>query len=356
MITVQKTDFLNGIKAVKSSTAKVGIQPILACMRIRSIGQSLELTATDLNSSARTIVEANVGLVPIDVCVNADKLESIVARLGDIIKIEVNDAFLEIKSDKTKFNCLTLNSTDFPEVEFDLEGEKIALPMADFVSGINKTIFATSSDIINVLNGVCFTFSSNGYELAATDGNRLCQVKINGSVGNEGQFIIPRKTLLDVTRLNGDEIKVCLGKKDVVFQIGSTFFKTRLINSQFPKYQQLIPQNQPQNATIKRNELIQALEKVAIMCDERTCITVFNFSENQLNIITSCDNGNAEDNLEIWFEGKLKIAFNYKYLLECVKAMTTEDITLGMNGALGACVIKSDDSYLSLVMPVQIRN
>ena len=355
MITIQKTDFLNGIKAVKTSTAKVGLQPILACMRIKCVGQALELTATDLNSSARTIIEANID-TPIDVCVNADKLENIVARLGDIIKIDLKDAFLEIKSGKTRFNCLTLNTVDFPEVSFDIEGEKISLPMIDFVDGINKTIFATSADIINVLNGVCFTFGTNGYELAATDGNRLCQVKFEGSVGKEGQFVIPRKTLLDVIRINGQELKICLNEKDVVFQIGSSFFKTRVINSQFPKYQALIPQNQPQNATIKRNELVKALEKVAIMCDEKTGITVFNFNENTLNIVTSCDNGNAEDNLEIWFEGELKIAFNYKYLLEGIKAMTTEDVTFGMNGALGACVVKGDNNYLSLIMPVQIRN
>ena len=354
MITLEKTAFLNGIKAVKSSTAKVGLQPILSNIHIKCIGQALELTATDLNSSARTIVEANIA-TPIDVCVNAEKLENIVARLGEVITLELKDAFLEIKSGKTRFNCLTLNSEDYPEVKFDIEGEALALPMEDFVNGINKTIFATSPEVLNVLNGVCFTFGQDGYEFASTDGNRLCQIKFEGSVGKEGQYIIPRKTLLDVAKNSNDEVKICLGNKDVVFQIGSTFFKTRLINGVFPKYQQLIPQNQPLNATMKREELIKALEKVAIMCDERTSTTVFNFKNNELNIVTSCENGNAEDNLEIWFEGELKIAFNYRYLLEGIKAMTTEDVTFCMSNALSACVIKSDDNFLFLCMPVQLR-
>ena len=130
-------------------------------------------------------------------------------------------------------------------------------------------------------------------------------------------------------------------------------YSTNLYTGTFPKYQQLIPQNQPFKAMVDRTELLKSLEKVAIMSDSRTNITVFDFNKNELHLTTSCEGGKAEDTIEVSFDDKLKIAFNFRFVLEGIKAMQSEVVEFGMTNDSGACVLKGDFVYL--VMPVKVK-
>ena len=102
MITVNKLEFLDAIKATKMASAKGMIQPVLSTIHLKSENGGITLTATDCTDIARAIIEANT-LEPIDVCVNSDRLENIVSRLDDEIKIEVKDSNIFFKSVKTVF-------------------------------------------------------------------------------------------------------------------------------------------------------------------------------------------------------------------------------------------------------------
>lgn len=352
MITVQKEQFLNAIKAVKTSVGKGSLQPVLSTIHIKSEGGGLILTATDLETSSRAVCEANIA-EPIDICVNANSLENIVNMLKDLITLEVSDTMVQIRSGKTHYDVLFIQSSEFPTVEFNLQGDCIILDKEEFVKGVNKTVISTASELgNNILSGVAFTFDKdNGYELAATDGNRLSQVKFETTLNFEGQYIIPKKVLLDVARNIQDEVEIYFTEKTILFKTGTNLFKQNLLNGKYPLYKQLIPTTFKYEAVIDRNELLTALEKVAIMSDDKTNITVFDFNNGSLHLTTSCDNGKAEDTIEISFDGALKIAFNYKYILEGVKAMQSQVVNVGMTGALSACVLKGDFTYL--VMPIQ---
>ena len=107
MITIQKEPFLQAIKSVKSSIGKASLQPILSTIHIKSENGGLTLTGTDINTSARAVVEANV-TEPVDICVNAEKLDLIISRLEDIIILDIQDAMLVIKGGKAKFELLTM--------------------------------------------------------------------------------------------------------------------------------------------------------------------------------------------------------------------------------------------------------
>lgn len=351
MITVQKDKFLNAIKAVKTSVAKVALQPVLSTIHIKSQSGGLVLTTTDLETSSRAVCECNA-TEPIDVCINANALESIVARLNDLITLETNEAKVIIKSGKTKFELLFIQPDEFPQVEFNLTNEGIVIEKDDFVNGVNKAVISTSTDQ-GILSGVCFTFDKSGYELGATDGNRLSQVTFAKSLDIEGQFVIPRKILLDVVRNVGDEVSIFFDNKTVTFQTGTCLFKQNLLSGQFPTYNALVPSEFKHKAVIDKSDLLQALERVAVMCDERTNITVFDFKDGNLHLTTSCENGKAEDTIEVSFDGELKIAFNYRYILEGIKVMQAEAIEFDMNGELAACCINSDFTYLC--MPVQLK-
>jgi len=353
MITVQKKDFLEAIKAVKSSVSRLELQPVLKTINIKSENGGITLTGTDLNNSARTSIEANV-TTPINICVNADKLDNIVSRLDDLITIDIKEAQLIIQSGKAIFKMLFINAEEFPQIDFNLSEEKAILSHNDFVNSINKTSFATSAEINYMLNGVCFTFEKDKYEIAATDGNRLSQVIHTNSVGLEGQKIIPKKILVDVAKYGKNEVEFYFNKNRVVFKTGDFLFSSNVLEGTFPKYQQLIPQNQPKKAIINKNDLLNALELVSIMSDEKMPKTIFNFNGNTLELMTKCENETARDELEIDYDGEeFKIGFNYKYLLDGLRVMDTEDVIFEMNDALSPCLIKS--SFLYLVMPLNLR-
>lgn len=358
MITLNKTDFLNGIKAVKSSCGKTNINPILGTLHLKTIGQGLQITATNTIFSARIIIEANV-TEQCDFCINADKLENIVSALDDIITIDYpkakETAVAVIKSGKTHFDILTLNSIDYPSIEFELSEDTVTLSKEDFVKGVNKTIISTTIDNQSILNGVCFTFNNeNGYEMAATDGNRLSVIKFNDSeVAKEGQYIIPHNVLNNVIKSIEEHVDIYFKEKKVIFKTGNCLYSTQLLAGTYPAYNKLIPDKLSLKATVNRNDLLKALEKVAIMSDARTNITVFDFKNNELNLTTSCENGKAKDTIEVNFEGEFKIAFNFRFVLEGIKAMQSEIVEFGMNTASSATVLNGDFCYL--IMPIMLK-
>ena len=363
-ITVQKMDFLNAIKAVKTVVGKNNLQPILSTIHIKSENGGLTLTATDCTNTARAVIEAHC-TEPFDICVNASKLDDIVSRLDDNITIDLKESAAVFKSGKTVFKSLYMNSEEFPKIEITLNNneDKIILSKDEFIIGVNKTIFAVASyENRNIIANVCFSFKGeNGYEMAATDGNRLSQVVFDTHTNKNGKYVITPQALNAITKTIKDEVEIYFNDKDksvILFKTNNFVFVSRLCEGEFPPYEQLIPKTFKSTATIDRAELLKALDKVSIMANERTNITKFVFTKDNLQLITECPNvGDAKDDLEIDYTSteELLIAFNYKYVIDCLKSMDAKEITFNLNGNLSAVLIKGDNGYTHLIMPVQLK-
>ena len=356
MITLQKEPFLQAIKAVKSSCGKANLQPILSTIHLKSSDGGLILTATDINNSARAVIEANI-TKPIDVCINADKLDAIISRLNDVVALNVEDAFLVIKSGNTKFDLLWLNSEEYPHPDFTLVDNPIVMSADTFISGINKTIFATQTAEGQILNGVCLTLNNEkGFEFASTDGNRLCQVKFDVPIGVEGQYVLPRKVLLDLTKIIKDEIELHIANNRIIFKSNNCLFASVLLNGKYPQYAQLIPTNNPKKFEMNKSDLLNALETVAIMVNEQTNVCKFNFTDDLLELTAKCNNGNSKDYVDIKTNtsGILNIAFNYRYLIEGLKATNNDTITFEIKDSISACIMKGENNYIQIIMPVQL--
>ena len=122
----------------------------------------------------------------------------------------------------------------------------------------------------------------------------------------------------------------------------------------FPDYNKLLPKAQPNTATINTKDILIALENVSIMSDDRTNIVVLDFKNNELVLTTnSIDIGEAKDTVECSFNSELKICFNYRYLVEVLKAIESDTIQFAMDTNLSPCLINSE--FLHLIMPIQLR-
>jgi len=366
-----KEDLLNGIRIVERATVVKGLQPVLANVLIETVGQDrIKLTATDFDLSVTTLISANVEAEG-KFTLPAKKLGEIVSRLQDeLVKIELNGAAATITCKNSKFDIIGISAGEFPQVEEDIsEEDSIEIETRPFIKAIREVVSAAAGyETNNLLSGVVCEVNKNILEMAATDGNRLARVREvvkNNSVDSEKVFemLISSKVLAELSKIalldESENIKICKELKKIVITIGKTKIITRLMQGQFPKYNQLIPQTFPKEAKINKGDLISALERVAVMVNEKNSIVKFEFADNTLKLSgDSPEAGNSQDIIDAQYTAEpFTIAFNYKFILEFLKIVESEEISVHLNTALSATVFApcSEEDYIYLVMPVQLR-
>ena len=366
-----KEDLLNGIRIVERATVVRGLQPVLANVLIETVDNSqIKLTATDFDLSITTIINATVedeGKITLP----AKKLGEIISRLNDdIMKLELNGSTATITCKNSKFDIIGISANEFPQVEENIEeNDCMEIETLPFTKAIRQVVSAAAGyETNNMLSGVFCQVNKNILEMAATDGNRLARVRSvvkNHSTDEENPFemLISSRVLAELSKISliteSEIIKICKEMKKIVITIDKTKIITRLMQGQYPKYNQLVPQTFPKEAVINKGDLISALERVAVMVNEKNSIVKFEFADNTLKLSgDSPEAGNSQDEMDIKYTGEpLAIAFNYKFVLEFLKIAESEDIKIQLNGPLSATVFvpSSDEDYIYLVMPVQLR-
>ena len=366
-----RDDLLNGIRIVERATVVKGLQPILANVLIQTVGDNqIKLTATDFDLTITTLINATIEeegswTLP------AKKLGEIISRLNDeLIKLELNGSTATITCKNSKFDIIGISANEFPPVEENIaETDCMEIETQPFTKAIRQVVSAAAGyETNNLLSGVVCQVNKNILEMAATDGNRLARVREvvrNTSSDEENPFemLISSKVLSELSKISllveSEIIKICKEMKKIVITLDKTKIITRLMQGQFPKYNQLIPQSFPKEATVNKNDLISALERVAVMVNEKNSIVKFEFADGVLKLSgDSPEAGNSQDKIDINYNGEpLTIAFNYKFILEFLKIVESDDIKIQLNSPLSATVLapNSDEDYIYLVMPVQLR-
>lgn len=373
-IIVKKEDLFEGIKVVERATAMKGLQPVLANILIETVDKAtLKLTATDLDMTVITTIQAQV-VEEGKITLPAKKLSDIVTRLSDNLinfKMTEETNSVNITCKNTKFDIIGISASEFPafsDVKMD-EENSIEIETKPFIKAIRQAGFAAAGyESNNLLSGVVCDVSESILEMASTDGNRLARVreKIEAGKGKASQLIIPSKTLQEFIKMSSfieEEkfVKIYTDKTKLIIKTDNTMIISRLMEGQYPKYNQLIPQESPKEAIVNISQLISSLERVAIMVNERTSIVKFEFKENKLILTADTpDSGTSEDEIDIDYKDteSLKIAFNYRYVLDSLKTMDTSEVKIGLNTNLSATILKpnNDEDYVCLIMPVQIRS
>ena len=235
-----------------------------------------------------------------------------------------------------------------------------------FTKAIREVVSAAAGyETNNLLSGVVCEVNKNILEMAATDGNRLARVreKLTSSFTEETQLIIPSRTLNEFMKMGSfiddETIKICKDKSTIIFKTEKTLTISRLLDGQFPKYNQLIPSESPKQAIVNVSQLIAALERVSVMVNDKTSIVKMLFADNELTLSADTpDSGKSEDKIDIQYTAEeLLIAFNYKFVLDALRIIESDEVIIGLNASLSATVLKpnSDEDFICLIMPVQIR-
>ena len=369
---IKKEDLYNGIKIVERATSMKALQPVLLNILIETIDKStIKLVATDLDFTVIANVDAQVeeeGKITLP----SKTLNEIVSKLGDkLITFEMNneETSVHITCQNSKFDIIGISASEFPPEFTNVEVSEengFEISIRPFVKAVKQAGFAAASyETSNLLSGIVCDISGNVLEIASTDGNRLARVRetIDNKDDKASQLIIPSKTLNEFIKMSSfideETVKIYTERSKIILKSEKTTTISRLLEGQFPKYNQLIPQESPKEAIVNVSQLTSALERVSIMVNEKTSIVKLEFSNNNLKLSADTpDSGKSEENLDIEYSGEeLAIAFNYKYVLEALKNIDCDEVKIGLNTSLSATMFRPncEEDFVCLIMPVQIR-
>ncbi len=370
LFTIDRDSLLNKLKIVEKVTAQRGnVQPVLANVLFDAKDNTLNLSATDLEISIKaktTVAVKKEGKITLP----AKKLLEIAAKLPDKpVEFSLNEDtnIVSITCGNSKFEIIGISAQEFPKTEEDVEGgTEIEIELEPLLKSIKNTVYAAANyENRNVISGVFCLIKDTKLEMAATDGNRLTRIieTIKNKDGKNAKIVIPSKTLNEFVRICSfiveKNVTLIVDKSRLTLKTMSFSINSRLIEGEYPPYEQLIPKTMANNAIVSRDDLILALDRVSTMVNDRTSIVKFMFENNQLILKAETPNsGTSEDIIECNYKGDdLAIAFNYKYVLDSVKTMEAKNVKIGLNGSVSATVFKpdSEENYICLIMPIQIR-
>ena len=349
--------------AQRAVAARPGALPVLSGIRLTLGKDAVELVGSDLELTIRVEAPANVegegsAVVP------ARLLSDIVRKLeAGQVAVEFGDEDAKIDAGRANFALRTLPAADFPRLP-EVTGTGVRVEAAALAEALRQVVPAASRDDARpILTGVLLTASGGGLRLVATDSYRLAVRDLQGVTQflEEGQkVLVAGRGLAEVQRLLGDgEIEVVLGEREVVFRVGTTEVTARLIEGDFPNYEQLIPSGYPNRLTVSRDVIHAAVERVRLVGQGRDTapIRLAMTSEGLELSAVAQDVGEAHESVEAKYEGAdLTVAFNSQFLLEGIDAAGAPEISIESIDPLKPAVLRATDNadFLYLLMPVRI--
>lgn len=389
---IQKELLVKAIKDVTNAVATRVVQPILSNVLIETIDNAtLRFAATDLDLAIESKCQCIINTQG-SITLPGKKLLEIVAKLpNDLVSFQINPETLEttITCRRSKFNLSGLSAQEFPKLIDSRSSEGIVMPSDILRRAIVQTSFAAANyETSNILGGVYLLWQDGVFEATATDGSRLAHhneplfAKIPSSVRLENEMevetkaktatmdkpwslkaIVPARACSELLKLldakTSQDVRIALVGGQITFETENHFLSSRLIGGEYPRYQELFPTECKYMATFGREEIVEAIERVAVMSDERTHLIKLHFEGDSLQISSNIpDVGRAQEELPVRFEGQvIDVALNVRYVLDVLQRLTNEQVVLEMTGPLKPLIFKGldDENYKYLLMPVQAK-
>ena len=302
-----------------------------------------------------------------DIVVSGRLFHEIVRKLsGQLINIEeLIDSKLSIYTTTSSFTLNCNDSNEFPDLELENSEEPIKIDKKVFKNIINQTIFATSTQESRpVLTGVNFKFYDNKLECTATDSYRLAkkEITLENNLMNKYNIIIPTKNLNELIRMfkeEDEQIELHIFNNKIIFKFDSIEMLSRLINGEYPDTSKLIPQDFSLIIDVNLKDFFNAIDRASLLTSENDKNTIRFETKNDQVIISSNipEIGYVEETLNIKKNNneELKIAFSSKYMLDALRAMESEEISLMFNGDVKPIILKNpkNDNLLQLILPIR---
>ena len=373
-VRIGRDELLTGLQRVQGVVEKRNTMPILSNILLEAKHEGAEIVATDLEIGMRGLYKATV-LEPGGVTLSARKLYEIIKELpsSDIELTSGDNHWTTIQAGKSQFKIVGLPSSDYPALP-SIEREGLTpLTGAGVLELIRKTLFAAGdNDARYILNGLLVTLNTTEKKtllrLVGTDGHRLAVAE--REVGKPGakeapteiKAIIPKKAAQEMRRLleEGGDAEPLIGftKNLMIFRKSGLLLTSRLMEGNYPNYQQVVPKESNRRILVKRSELESALRRVSVLSRDKANAVKVTFESGLLTLFSSNpDFGEALEELPARYEGEpLNTGFNARYLLDVLAVMEGDSVSLQMDTALSPCLLQEAETpgFKCVVMPIKI--
>jgi DNA polymerase-3 subunit beta len=360
--------------------------PVLANVLLQADAETnqVSLTAFDLSLGIRTSFSAQVSRSGA-IAIPAKLLNDITSRLpeGDVTledeSTESNSSLgvgltVTLKAKSGRYQVRAMGAEEFPELPVISETKALHITSAALLEGLRGSLFATSADETKqVLTGVHLTVEQDTLEFAATDGHRLAVVQTknetqHGESEPTLEVTVPARGLRELVRMlthsaSSDEpIALYFDQGQVIFEWQNQRLTSRTLEGQYPAYSSLIPKQFQRELTLERRQFVSALERIAVLADQKNNIVKISIETEAQQITLSCeaqDVGSALESMSAQISGdNIDIAFNIKYLMEGLKELPSTEILMQLNTELTPVIFTplGGLKMTYLAMPVQLRS
>lgn len=359
------TVLANAALVVSKACAVKTITPVLECIRLTAKNDGLLLKAYDGEISIEKKINAEV-LEEGELCVNGKTFADFVNKISAYeAVISSDEKGISIQYGESETYMQTLSASDFPMFgENSLDSDYFEIKESEFKKLISEVVFcAATDDSRPILKGCLLQTDEGKLTATALDGFRMACSSVEIAGGSDRMKIVcPARTLTEISRmLDGDEIlRVYASKNLLSVGVKDTVITSRLYLGEFVRKENIYPNEFTTQATIRRAELIDSVERASVLIrGDKNNLVLFDIKPGKIVITANSEMGKVEETMLAEVEGKeLKIAMNGKYIMDAVKALTEENIVLSFNLPVSPFTVENagDNRCQYLVLPVRTSN
>ncbi len=371
---ISSTDLLSHLQAISKVISPKNTLPILDNFLFKLEGNTLEITASDLETTMITSLTLENASAAGNIAIPAKLLNDILKEFPEQpLTFDINKDTLQIiiKSENGQFTIVGQDGNDYPQIPGLKDSGKmtLTLPVESLSKGLARSLFATSDDDLRpIMNGVLFEISKSSLTFVATDAQKLVKYERKDvTAKKESAFVLPKKPanlLKGVLPKEKGEVKIEFDDKNALFTLSGYILVCRLAEGSFPSYNAVIPTENPNKLRIDRNDFANALRRVSVFSNQASNLIRMQIKGNTLTISAQDIDFSisAYERLNCQYDGEdLEIGFKSTYLVEILSNISSGDVLVEMSNPSKAGIIKpaetddENENVLMLLMPMMIN-
>lgn len=365
-ISLNKSDLLKGVNIASKAVPSKTTMSILQCILIDASSEEIRLVANDTEIAIQTYVEGEI-IEPGKIALDAKTFLSIVSKLPDnIVVIETSDNYNTlIKCENINFNLPGKDGEIFTDLPKFQKEECLVISNYSLKEMIRRTIFSISENDSNkTLRGELFDIKNGNFRIMSLDGQRVSirKIEINDTEINRN-VIVPGKSLNELIKILGGEtdknVNIYFSENYIVFDFDDTIMLSRLIEGEFFNIDHILSTDYETKVSINKKMLLDCIDRSTLLVKEGDKKPlVVNIIDDSMEIKIKSAIGSMNDKIDISKEGTdIKIGFNPKYLIDALRVIDDDNITINFLNAKSPCFIRNnDDSYIYMILPVNVNN
>ncbi|MFS1702305.1 DNA polymerase III subunit beta [Aestuariibacter sp. GS-14] len=364
--TISRENFLQPLQLVSGAVERRHTLPILSNVLIKVSEGALWLTGTDLEVELISSVKLEGDFAEGEITVPAKKLFDICRGLseGSEINFSLDGNKALLRAGRGRYTLSTLSASDYPNLE-DWEGElEFEVSGANLKRLIDSVQFSMAQqDVRYYLNGMSLETEEHLVRTVATDGHRLalCRMEYTAATLSARQVIIPRKGVLEISRLIEDDdklLKIQIGANHIRLFSSDFIFTSKLVDGRFPDYRRVLPKDGDKIILARKDVLKDAFSRAAILSNEKFRGVRLNISPGELKITANNpEQEEAEEIVDIDYQGdSLEIGFNVAYLIDVLNSLVSNNVKINLTDANSSALIEDaeNEAALYVIMPMRL--